>query len=216
VDISELLTSLVSADRASAIERAWSEAGGAGLRARKDQTLYFEDDPGDTVYVLLEGHLVAFNTPDDELSREQATLLLEAPAVIGDREVVAGISCQETVACLSPCKLVVCPRDRFLAAWEEPDFRTLVSLDLLRRYASHMQMASLQRREISRRLQFVIPGLLASELRDRAFEVPLLAKLVRAHTKTVQRGLRALRAEGALDAPPSPALVLPLFHALGR
>jgi CRP-like cAMP-binding protein len=188
----------------AAPSEAWDAAGRSAIRTRQDQVLYYEDDPSDSIYLLVEGHLVAFVSSGEEEGREQASLLLAAPALIGDREALLGIRCQETVACLSSCRVIAFEKEAFLAELD-PELRLLILNDLAERYASHMQMAWIQRQNISTKLRYVLAGLRAVE--QEVPSIDRLAALVRANPKTVKRGLKMLEEE------PSP-LALPLFHSM--
>jgi CRP-like cAMP-binding protein len=211
----------VSLSRAlAAPSEAWDAAGRFAIRTRQDQVLYYEDDPADAVYLLVEGHLVAYVASPDEETREQASLLLAAPALTGDREALLGIRCQETVACLSSCRVLSFDRQAFLAELDA-ELRLAVMSDLAARFASNLQMTWIQRQNIASKLRWVLAGLLALE--PRMPSIDRLAALVRANPKTVRRGLRTLEEEGVLSilddvasiAAPAP-LALPLFHSMTR
>jgi CRP-like cAMP-binding protein len=200
-----LVEVLEQLERGEALDAIWAGAGPLGVRTVEDQALYHEGDPSDAVYLLLEGRLIGLlSTPDDGI--DQPSLFLEAPALVGDREILFDLPAQETIACLSACRILTFAREELLAAFQEPEVSARLSLDLAARHASHLQVAWLQRQNITRRLAHLLPLLGSDAPADR------LAKHLRANPKTVQRALKALRDEPILVDP----LPLPFFHRLGK
>jgi CRP-like cAMP-binding protein len=202
------------------VDELWLAAGGSGIRTKKGQRIYDEEDPADAVYLLLEGSAVGLSVRDDNPVSEQATILLTAPALLGDREMIAGIPLQETVGCLSNCRILCWSREAFLERWAGSAMKMLLAKDLAARFASAMQLATIQRLKVPRKVHLVLDALQGA---NRPIVEPtpeLLATIVGANRKTVQRALRTLERQGSLERggrvarPPTEKLRLPLFHSL--
>lgn len=168
------------------------------VRARRGQIVFHERDPADTVYLLLEGMVEALITGADPETNERPVLLLEAPAVFGDREILSETNALETMRCLTPVQLLTFSAERFLEEWtSDADLRERLARDLAMRYSRSLALAALQLAPLRDR---ILGFLLFLEGRSEIFSNPArsLSALVGANEKTVSRMLLRLREEGAV------------------
>src|SRR5688572_22112201 len=102
-------------------EEIWSTHDGPALRIRRGQAVFHEGDPSDAIYLLIEGEMRMFVArPDD--GDERTTLLLRAPAIFGDRDLLAEGPARESAAALTPARLAIFEHERFFEAWSERAF----------------------------------------------------------------------------------------------
>ncbi len=76
---------------------------GSASRVRAGQVLFHADDPSDSVYFLVDGDAKGCLGEGDVLV---TTSLLRAPAVFGDRDVLAGCPARETVQFVTSGRVV--------------------------------------------------------------------------------------------------------------
>jgi CRP-like cAMP-binding protein len=211
------MTSLVAALDAPA-EEIWSTHQGPALRIRRGQTIFHEGDPSDAAYVLVEGEMRMFVSGSDDDQR--STLLLRAPAIFGDRDLLARCAARESAAAVTPARLVIFDRAAFFEAWGEREFADRIARDLAERSALTAVTASLGLAPLVHRV--------AVMLRDRTGPLPapeLLAEIACTAPKSIARALGELKKAGALiedrldeevlaslDVPDIPTL----FHSLRR
>lgn len=196
----------IRADVPTALDLAIS-SGAQHLRARLGQTIFYEGDPSDAVYVLIEGEVRSFVSRAED-TNAKTTLLLRAPALFGDRDVLTGTSARETTVCLTPSRLLSWPSDTFFEAWTaDTNLRSLVAQDLAARYTRTLELAALQ---LSPLVDFVQAVLRDRELRgDHARpKAADLAPITGAAPKTVARALARLRKLQVTTAPTQ------IFHSL--
>src|SRR5687768_834363 len=144
-------------------EELWSNHDGPALRIRRGQAAFHEGDPSDAIYLLVEGEMRMFVArPDD--GDERTTLLLRAPAIFGDRDVLAEGPARESAAALTPARLVIFERALFFEAWNDRSFADRVARDLAARSALTATFAALGLSPLLHRV--------AVMLRDRVGAVP--------------------------------------------
>src|SRR5688572_3814922 len=100
--IAAVLASAAERDQPGALAGAARAHQGASLRANRGQAIFYEADPADAVYVLLEGIVRTFVSFGEDAPEERTTLLLRAPAIFGDRDVLASGVAQESAEALTP------------------------------------------------------------------------------------------------------------------
>jgi len=116
---------------------------GSASRVRAGQVLFNADDPSDSVYFLVDGDAKGCLGEGDVLV---TTSLLRAPAVFGDRDVLAGCPARETVQFVTSGRVVWWERQRFLDAWRhDAELRELLAVDLARRHVASLQLEALRR-----------------------------------------------------------------------
>jgi CRP-like cAMP-binding protein len=114
------------------------------LRTRADQILFHQGDPSDAVYLLVTGELRCFVSHPDSDTGERNTLLLRAPALVGDRDALLRYPAMETVQLIGCAQLVVVEAQVFLETWaEEEKLRSVLATDLARRYARSLELSQL-------------------------------------------------------------------------
>ncbi|MCC7386935.1 MAG: Crp/Fnr family transcriptional regulator [Deltaproteobacteria bacterium] len=186
------------------------------VRARRGQIVFHERDPADTVYLLLEGMVEALITGADPETNERPVLLLEAPAVFGDREILSETSALETMRCLTPVQLLTFPAEALLEEWtQDAGLRDRLARDLAMRYSRSLALVALQLAPLRDR---ILGFLLVLEGRSAIFSNPAksLSALVGANEKTVSRMLLRLREEGAVIEADGGALRVAHEVAAGR
>src|SRR5687767_6643164 len=91
---------------------------GRSLRTKVGQALYFQGDPSDAVYVLVAGE-VRLSVSLGEETQPQITLLCQAPTVLGDRDLLAGVPSREHVLCLQACEVRIVDGASFREEWAQ-------------------------------------------------------------------------------------------------
>ncbi|HYP22043.1 MAG TPA: Crp/Fnr family transcriptional regulator [Actinomycetota bacterium] len=79
----------------------------------KGQILFYQHDPGESLYVILEGRVKAFVT--SELGTELNLGIFESPAILGEVALVDGGPRSASAEVVAPAKLLVFTRTTFLS-----------------------------------------------------------------------------------------------------
>jgi CRP-like cAMP-binding protein len=184
----------------------WDSWPGVSLRTRSDQQVYEAGDPADDVYLLLDGSLIV-RTGEDQ---RQVALVLEAPAMWGDIELLAAAPLRAAsldavgVACLLrfdlPALLAARSKTSFLE-WHERDLAERLHRMLL---SGSGAWAPLERRLLH--LLRVFAG------REERLAPERLARMTGASLKAVQRALRKIEQEAATEAASPESFV----HSIAR
>jgi CRP-like cAMP-binding protein len=182
---------------------------GAGLRARRAQEIYSQGDPADTVYVLIEGEVTLTVGPSsDRGQRERNTLLLRAPAILGDRDVLTSKVYLEGARCLTPARVLAWEAHEFLDCWRtDAVFQAALSLDLAHRYARSIALRAMDALPLETRIPHLL-GAAGLNRTDTATEY--LELLFNTTAKSISRALSSPE-----DVPPQEKSELPTpFHSL--
>lgn len=188
---------------AGASESVWLAHTAAQLRVRAGQSVLFEDDPSDAVYLLVDGHL-QFSMSRGNEGSAHVTHLAQGPCLFGDRDLLGGRPAQESVMALDAARVLRFPADDFLAAWgQDAHFAHWCIADMNHRFAQSLQ--------VGRWSGLVLPLRLALYL--RAHPAPnsaaWLSAVTGAQEKSVLRALASLRKDERLvEDPASGALVV--------
>jgi CRP-like cAMP-binding protein len=176
------------------IERVLEDHAGLSVRARDRQMIFHRMDAMDSIFVLARGRIRCFVGDEDETT----TLLLEAPAVFGDRDLLEGVVSQESAQALEPSTVCLWSRAAFTAAWrDDQDLRAWLGRDLRARYVSALSLLEVARKPLTARLL----GFLREEELRGARALPArswLARLCGTTERSVRRALLDLQAGGAL------------------
>ncbi|MEZ0310351.1 MAG: Crp/Fnr family transcriptional regulator [Myxococcota bacterium] len=187
--MSSLLTTLREAvsTPTTQLEEAMGER--CTLRARAEQALYHAGDPSDGVYILASGYARAYV---GEGSASRTTLLVRAPAILGDRDVLANCSARDTVRLVTPSRLMTLSREEFIREWEgSSELRNWLTDDLARRYATTIRWIELDSMSLVERLSRLL----------RVLETPtpsidILASMLGLSRRSIFRALAELRERG--------------------
>ncbi len=203
----------MTAAQAGASASALFDSGlGQPIIGRAGQLVFSEGDPADAFYLLLSGTLRCYVSRTKDGPEERTTLLCEGPAVVGDRDLLAGVSEMESVRCSSATTVLTWPGDAFLEAWSQSDeLRALLVRDLSLRYAKSLALASLQLEPLA--------GSVAALLRETGDKPELsnntwIAEVLSVAPKSVTRALAQLRRAGEQELDEIPELRL--FHSLAE
>jgi len=167
------------------------------LRAKKGQLVFHRGDPSDSIYLLVEGEVRSFIPSSHAESREQTSLLSRGPALLGDRDILAGISARESVVCLTPARFLAWDAEHLVRGFSESEaLRGVLARDLATRYARALEQAALQQAPLPHRLAMLLWALQGMETPS----IPLLAILAGATPKSITRARAQLRESGVLQA----------------
>ena len=157
------------------------------VRGRAGQVIYDAGDPSDTVYILASGFARAY--VGDGLS-SRTTMLIKAPAVIGDRDILSGHTAMpDTVRLLTNACLFAFSREDFTAQWHaSPQLRKLLADDLAQRYVTMLRWIELDASDVSDRVAQLLPA-----LGDVKPSVASLGTMLGLSRRSVFRALAALR-----------------------
>jgi hypothetical protein len=175
----------------------WESWSGVSLRTRADQQVYEAGDPADDIYLLLDGSLIV-RTGEDQ---RQVSLVLEAPALWGDVELLAAASVRAAsldavgVACLLRFDL-----ESLHAARSKPGFLEWHDRDLAQRLHRMLLSGSGVWAPLERRLLHLLRVFAG---REERIAPERLAKMTGASLKAVQRALKKIEQESASE-PASP------------
>jgi CRP-like cAMP-binding protein len=168
-------------------------AGRKRVRATMGQVIFYQGDPSDAVYLLLDGEVRSAVSASSNESGETTTLLLRAPAMFGDRDVLTSSVALETAQCLTQSTLVAIPAPEFLALWtKKPELREVLALDLVTRYARTLAIVELEQSPLALR----VAALLEERARRNIAEMPSKKYLCLATSsadKSVVRAIATLR-----------------------
>jgi len=185
-----LLTLLreIQATPAERIEEQFSDR--TSLVGRAGQRLYRADEPIEEIYVLLSGYARAYV---GERGSGRTTLLVKGPALLGDRELIAGCDARDSVRLLTTASIISVPREDFLSEWSSSaDLRAWITADLVKRYTSSLSWFALETSTLAER----VSGLLAI-LEPLGLPVRDLASVLGVSERSVFRALAELRARNA-------------------
>ncbi|MEO1480929.1 MAG: cyclic nucleotide-binding domain-containing protein [Myxococcota bacterium] len=181
--IEAMRASLASAENEAVV--LWEGFSGRAVRGRRAQVLYHATDPSDAVYLLLSGEARCYV---DGEHGAQTTLLVRAPAVLGDRDVLAGTESTESIDLLSPSRLLLWSHDEFLREWAGNDsLRHWLFRDVAGRYAASLRFAALATAPAKTRVQAV-----AASLRLDRIDTEFLAQACGVAEKTAARALASM------------------------
>jgi CRP-like cAMP-binding protein len=187
---------------------------GAALRARQGQEVFAQGDPSDAVYLLIAGEVSLSVSVEEQDVAERTTALLRAPALLGDRDLIAQAPALEGARCLTAARLLVFPEAAFWAEWNsDAALARALSEDLARRMASSLLLRRLDAFALPRKLAALVSALnLASgALPDHGY----LAAITNATPKSVGRALlQSQDAPAPTDEELLPLIQRRLFHSL--
>ena len=185
------LLSLLREIQATPAERIEAQfEGRISLVGRAGQRLYRADEPMEEIYVLLSGYARAYV---GERGSGRTTLLVKGPALLGDRELIAGCDARDSVRLLTSANLMTFPREDFLSEWtSSSDLRAWITADLVKRYTSSLSWFALETSTLAER----VSGLLAI-LEPLGLPVRDLASVLGVSERSVFRALAELRARNA-------------------
>jgi CRP-like cAMP-binding protein len=160
---------------------------GSSVRVRAQQIIFHEGDPSDAIYVLLEGEVRTSVCPEG--GADHTTLLYGAPALLGDRDLLANVAAQESAMALTPSRLVLFPRAALREA--QAEIGPALLEDLARRYTRTLVWARLSQAPLQARLGMLLRDCLAirAELPAPAY----LAEALAASPKSISRAMMQLR-----------------------
>ncbi len=163
------------------------------LRARADQALYHAGDPSDGVYILTSGYARAYV---GEGSASRTTLLVRAPAILGDRDVLANCTARDTVRLVTPARLMTVSREDFVQEWESStELRNWLTDDLARRYATTIRWIELDSLSLVERLSRLL-----KVLETPAPSIDVLASMLGLSRRSIFRALAEIRERGSEEA----------------
>lgn len=163
------------------------------IRGRADQALYHAGDPSDAVYFLVSGVARAY-VGEGQSSR--TTLLIKAPALLGDRDVLAGCNARDTVRLVTKSKLITWSREEFMAEWmRSPELRAMVTDDLARRYATTIRWIELDSLHLTDRLSTLLAVLGGPQP-----SIDELASMLGLSRRSIFRALAELREHPAAES----------------
>lgn len=198
---------------------------GRALVTRPDQLIFSEQDPLTELYLLVSGTVRLFV---GEGPTRRTTLLLTAPALFADRDLLAGCAVsQEAARSVERAHLLCHPAANLAEAWAQEALRPAWTKDLLRRAARASRFAAYLAQPLEDRLLW----LLHEHAGANEGELPThesLALMTDAAEKSVGRALRTLEETGRLTLvgrrgwrfPPETAALLfdsgllPLLHRI--
>ncbi|MEZ0314654.1 MAG: Crp/Fnr family transcriptional regulator [Myxococcota bacterium] len=183
----DTLLNLLREIKATPIDQREARFADRSLVGRAGQRLYRADEPVDEIYILVSGYARAYV---GERGNGRTTLLMCGPAILGDREVLAGSTARDSVRLLTPGHLISIPREDFLNEWfSSAELRAWITRDLVGRYASSLSWFALETSSLADRLSGLL-GVLAS----LGLPVRALAAVLGVSERSVFRALAELRA----------------------
>jgi CRP-like cAMP-binding protein len=183
---------------AAALSALARDHGGAALRAKTGQAIFYESDPADAVYLLVEGVVITSVSFGEDEESERTTSILRAPAIFGDRDILADVSARESAEAYSAASLLLWDRAALLAQWEtDPELRARLGRDLAARYAKSCALASIFIAPLAHRIAAILRDEAEAGVKEAA-PVERIAKITRAAPKSVLRALAALREQQAI------------------
>ncbi|MEL6548365.1 MAG: cyclic nucleotide-binding domain-containing protein [Myxococcota bacterium] len=195
----EAMTEATSPD--ANLQSLWEHFPGQALRGRRHQTLLHASDPSDAVYLLLSGEA---RCSVDGRFGGRTTLLLRAPALVGDRDILAHTHARENVDLLTASELVLWPREQFVEEWTQDErLRTWLFQDITTRYANSLAFAELAAAPAEARVHAVI-----ATLNNKTIELDYLARACGVAEKTASRALSSFTQEERTEE------TLRLWHSL--
>lgn len=187
--MSNLLTTLREAVSTPAAQLEDVMGERCTLRARAEQALYHAGDPSDGVYVLTSGYARAYV---GEGTTSRTTLLVRAPAILGDRDVLANCTARDTVRLVTPSRLMTISREEFIREWEgSSQLRSWLTDDLARRYATTIRWIELDSLNLVERLSRLL-----RVLETPAPSIDVLASMLGLSRRSIFRALAELRERG--------------------
>jgi CRP-like cAMP-binding protein len=206
-------------------EAAEATHDGRSLTTRADQLIYVELDPPSEVYLLTRGWVQLFV---GDGKQRQTSLFLRAPALFGDRDVIAGCAItHESARSVSSANLLCFSRESLEEAYAaDRDFADALHRDLVVRYARSLTFSSFRAMNLENRVLWILWELGSTTL--PTYET--LALLTDASQKSVGRAVKALQDDGRLELRAERQLVvsqqtwdelgapesLGLFHSIGH
>jgi CRP-like cAMP-binding protein len=177
------------------------------IRGRADQALFHSGDPSDAVYLLVSGFARGY-VGEGQSSR--TTLLIKAPALLGDRDVLAGCNARDTVRLVSKSKLITWSREDFIAEWtHSPELRALVTDDMARRYATTIRWIELDSLQLTDRLSTLL-----NVLGGPQPSIDELAAMLGLSRRSIFRALAELRERSAVISDDAQEEKVSLVHSL--
>lgn len=183
----DTLLNLLREISATPLDQREARFADRSLVGRAGQRLYRADEPVDEIYILVTGYARAYV---GERGNGRTTLLMRGPAILGDREVLAGSTARDSVRLLTAGHLISIPREEFLNEWfASAELRAWVTRDLVGRYASSLSWFALETSSLADRLSGLL-GVLSS----LGLPVRALAAVLGVSERSVFRALAELRA----------------------
>jgi CRP/FNR family transcriptional regulator, cyclic AMP receptor protein len=167
----------------------------------KGQMLFWQDDPGEAMFVLLEGSVrLLVRSRDGELIELHRH---EAPAVFGELALLDGEPRSASAEAVQPCTLLVVTKPVLLRMLRSEEQVAEALLRILggivrrtTRQVSNLAFLSLQGRVAAKLLDLVEPG----QNRTRRVTQVELAAMVGGARQSVNQALRSLQARGIIRA----------------
>ncbi|MBI5508979.1 MAG: Crp/Fnr family transcriptional regulator [Deltaproteobacteria bacterium] len=194
MDLEQALLLITSPGHAP--EELWSAHAGRSVLTRPDQAIYSVRDPLDQVYLLVDGMVRLYV---GEAKKARTSLFLRAPALFGDRDLVAGCTVsQESAQSVAQARLLSWPAATLAALLGSAGpARDLVLCDLVRRYARSSRFSDYLALPLAARLTWLLLELAAGG--DRLLpRYEILARLADSSAKSVGRAIGALQQAGTL------------------
>jgi hypothetical protein len=175
---------------ANALENLIETHPGRSILTKSEQLIYGELDPITEVYLLSAGTVRLFV---GEGTNARTTLLLEAPALFGDRDVLAGCAVsQEAARSVSKASLLCYERAHLEAAFTDPEIGPWLSADLVRRYARTVRFGGFLSQPLEQRILWLLYERQAIGAHDLpAYEH--LASMADSSVKSIGRAIRTLQ-----------------------
>jgi CRP-like cAMP-binding protein len=169
-------------------EHAVSLHSGPAIRARQGQAVFSQGDPSDAVYLLVSGEVAMNVSVEGDEVKSQTTCLFRAPALMGDRDLLAQVPAIEGARCLTAARLLVFPADVFMAQWNsDTELVRALSEDLSRRSAASVLMLNLEALTLPRKLSVLMAALGAGP--GQTPDPSYLAAIINATPKSIVRAL---------------------------
>jgi CRP/FNR family cyclic AMP-dependent transcriptional regulator len=202
-------TPLLDALRAASADQP--PASGKRLRAREGQALFHDGDPSDEVYLLVSGEVRLAVVGKGE--GERTTLLCRAPALVGDRDLLADTPAREAGLCLTACELYLFGRAQLFAELKHDPLRAWLHRDLAVRYVRSLELQRLSAHTLTYRVAAFLRD--AAERQVAAPGTRYLCSVLGATDKAVLRSLSSLRSGAGPDADALDGVGrIALFHSL--
>jgi CRP-like cAMP-binding protein len=141
------------------------------------------------VYVLVEGEVRT--SVSTEEGSEHTTLLYGAPAMFGDRDLLANLAAEETATALTACQLLLFDRAALIEAYAAEGW--MLTADLACRYAATVAWERLSQAPLAARLAVLLRD--CEALPSQAY----LAEALGAAPKSIGRALVTLREQAILS-----------------
>ncbi|MEZ4272132.1 MAG: Crp/Fnr family transcriptional regulator [Myxococcota bacterium] len=187
-------------------DELWRSHRGQAVRIGAGKIVYHQSDPSDAVYLLVDGELRAFV---GEGSETKTTLLLRAPAVFGDRDVLVGEHAAESVVSLGASRLFIWQAQSFEAEFTSNALlRQVLWDDMARRYTRSLELGLLQLSTVDVRIAATTHE---ASGHQESMPIEYMAMIWGISTRSVARALANLRRAPGIEQEQQR-----LFHSIRR